>query len=519
MNILLVNPPTLYRGQTVDDLIRIGLSTAAIPYYASILATDTSKVRGHSTLPGEHLGLQSLQASLREAGHHVELLNACVELHTSLNQTLIQIGQHHFELIGFTGPLDVFAENVWLARTLRESGYTGHITLGHDFATLNHWPILSLYPEFDSVVRGEGELTMLELAAALEQKRPLASIRGLSFRDQAGRVVANPSRPALDLNQLAWVTRVDLPKVLDLKMAPSIYTKRGCLYQCAFCTTGQVPLAEGLHGRERWRQRSPKRVVDEIESLTSQYDIEQITIVDDLYVSKGLVGADHALDIAEELLSRQLVIDYMVDCRVDSIERNTFMVLKKSGLRKVFVGVESASEVTLSSFRKGYKPEIIRSKLKILEELEIECVLGYIFFNPVDTLKGVRQSYQLVRDLNYHDFGVFLQAVRIYPGTTLYRELEQLGLIDGAFPYYTARYLDPSVGRLRDLMGEFGKLAGPILATAYASGGHEEVTRKAQLYELISVYLATLLECLECNDESGVEVTFERMVGEFRTLI
>src|SRR5439155_1275196 len=120
------------------------------------------------------------------------------------------------------------------------------------FATLNHQVLLNLCPEFDSIVRGEGEVTICELADALEQKRPLEHVQGLSFHGPTGVVNNPPSSVVADLDQLPWVTRYDLPSVLGLGMSASIFTKRGCPYQCTFCTTGAVPFAEGYRGKERW---------------------------------------------------------------------------------------------------------------------------------------------------------------------------------------------------------------------------------------------------------------------------
>src|SRR5689334_5895710 len=112
MDVLLVNPPTLHQGKSVEALG----SVAAIPsppYYASLLALDDAKPGRRSTFTGEHLGLQSLQSALERAGHRTFVLNACVEMHTSLQQTLSRMRTYGADVIGFTGPLEVFGENVW----------------------------------------------------------------------------------------------------------------------------------------------------------------------------------------------------------------------------------------------------------------------------------------------------------------------------------------------------------------------------------------------------------------------
>jgi len=512
MNIVLVNPPTLHLGATSGDLLYLNADTPSLPYYRLLLGSDASLQGEFSTLPGEHLGLQSLQASLEQAGHQVVIINACIELHSNLQQTLNRIQEYHADLVGFTGPLDVFAENLWLARMLREAGYTGHITFGHDFATLNHQRLLERYAEIDSIVRGEGEITICALAVALEQRLPLQAVQGLSFREQT-HIIVNPPRPVIaDLDTLPWVTRHSLKAVRDLKMAAGIFTQRGCPYRCSFCTTGMVPRAEGIRGRNSWRQRSARRVVDEMEYLVRDYDIRSFTIVDDLYLAKGSQSAQHALEIAEELLHRQLDISYMIDCRVDSIDANVFTTLQRSGLKKVFIGVESASPTALSFLRKGFKPEIIRHKLNILDELGIDFILGYMFFNPLDTIEGLEQSYQLLLDLGFADPSLFRTEARVYPGTDLHRDLEQRGLLQGEFPFFTARYQDAYVQKLHELMMNFDALYAQLLAS---SAPGEELAHMF-LFDLISGSLADMIACCKRGDDHGLEVAYHRLVAEFQ---
>lgn len=522
MNVLLVNPPTLYRGSTLIEIDQTERDKNAtmLPYYRRLLAMDTSPRNGFSTLTGEHLGLQSMQASLIMAGHQTSVLNACVELHTSLHQTLYKIREYTFDLIGFTGPLDVFTENLWLARELRESGYTGHITFGHDFATLNHKSILNLFVEFDSVIRGEGEQTIRNLANALEKKQPLYDIKSLTFRSGDGQVVVNSSAPAIrDLDQLPWVTRFDLPKVLNLKMSTAIYTKRGCPYQCSFCTTGAVSGLKHFQNLDRWRSRTAKNVVDEIEYLAKENHIRWFTIVDDLYLAKGHVGSQHALDVAENILGRQLNLEYMIDCRIDSIDEKVFRLLKRSGLRKVFVGAESSSEIALDKFKKGYKSNIVRKKLGILEELGIEIILGYIFFSPFDTLKGLEQNYRFILDLKQRDFNLFLQSARVYPGTSFHRDLEQQGLLIGEFPHFTALYTDPYVGKLAQMMENFSDTMLPMIRASALQGKKELVYSRDIIYSLLSSHLGDLIKYAQQGDESGLNSTYKKFMHELNLII
>lgn len=507
MELLLVNPPTLHRGRALKELEPDRRTT---PYYDLLKRVN----REPWSLPGEHLGLQSIQASADAHGHTSYVLNACIEMHSTLTQTLNRIQDHKVGLVGFSGPLDVFSENLWLAQQLREAGYTGHITLGHDFATLNHSDILRLFPEFDSIVRGEGEITLSELATALDQNLDLTDISGITYR-KGTKIVTNPPRPVIPtLDELPTVNREKLHSVLEVGLAPSIYTSRGCPYRCTFCTTGAVPDAEGIFGPARWRLRSPARVVDEVEFLSSEYGIRWVTMVDDLYLSKGRFGVRHALEIAHELLERQIDIEYMIDVRVDSIDEKTFALLRRSGLRKVFIGVESGSPLALASYGKGYHPEIIRKKLATLEDMDIDFILGYIFFSPLDTLEGLSQSLKLVVDLNVRDFSLFLQSVRVYPGTPLHHELARRGLLEGEFPFLSALYPNPFIERIRGIMGEFEYLVW--LRTIGSEDNRQRTTvRKDDLvYELAVRLLSGLIDCGQREDIMEMDRLFSDIKTE-----
>jgi hypothetical protein len=204
----------------------------------------------------------------------------------------------------------------------------------------------------------------------------------------------------------------------------------------------------------------------------------------------------------------------MIDCRVDSIDETTFALLKRSGLKKVFVGVESASPFALASYKKGYRTEIIREKLGILEDLNIDFILGYIFFSPLDTLEGLERSLQLVETLDVRDFNLFLQSVRVYPGTPLYFDLARRGLLEGDFPFFSAIYPNPVVERIRQIMTNFGELAW-LAHPSFESDGKRaaKLTREA-IYELAVRLLHGLFNYGQRQDMIGMDRLFSEIKGE-----
>jgi radical SAM superfamily enzyme YgiQ (UPF0313 family) len=98
----------------------------------------------------------------------------------------------------------------------------------------------TLQPDFvDAVVRGPGDLTLLEVAQKLADKQELHGVKGLSHKDRAG-VHHEPERPVANINDLpapafhlanfdAYASAVGFRQL-------SYTTSVGCPYACNYCT-------------------------------------------------------------------------------------------------------------------------------------------------------------------------------------------------------------------------------------------------------------------------------------------
>ncbi|MFQ6086074.1 MAG: B12-binding domain-containing radical SAM protein [Candidatus Bathyarchaeia archaeon] len=146
---------------------------------------------------------------------------------------------------------------------------------------------LETYPEIDVIVRGEGELTLLELVQACAEKRSFARIKGISFR-QNGKIRHGPPRPLIEnLDDLPFpgyhfvedvlheyhFTAMAGPRVRYALVEGS----RGCQHRCTFCT-------QWRHWGSRLRCKSPKRIVDEMEFCYENYGSRFLWLTDDDFV-------------------------------------------------------------------------------------------------------------------------------------------------------------------------------------------------------------------------------------------
>jgi radical SAM superfamily enzyme YgiQ (UPF0313 family) len=353
-------------------------------------------------------------------------------------------------LVGFTGPCQVFAENLELARLVKRT-WPGCLTvLGHDFATLNHERILHQHPEFDLVCLGEAEESFPSLAkVVLDGLEPsvMPGIASLGHQPRPGRV--------LDLDDLPWPTRGDLPPVLAAGLSAAVFTARGCPYRCTFCTTGQT--AARLPGSDRLRLKSLDNVLAEIEDLVGRHLVRHLTITDDLFLTRNPASRERAEEFARRLIAADLGISFMIDCRVDSIEKGVFSLLRAAGLSRVFVGVETTDPRQLDFYNKRYtrsvdRRDYIRRQLTIARDLGIDVIPGIITYHAETTIPELRDALELIDRCDMDSAFFFLNRLIAYPGTPVYWHYRERGLLTSEWPRPAWRFADARIADIERRM-------------------------------------------------------------------
>lgn len=446
MSIILVNPPSLYH------MPKFG-AEGKLAYFE--LSRRQLGDDGFWSLPGEHLGLGSIAATCAAGGIPVRIVNGQTLFHRSVEATwksILEVAAANGdpEIIGFTGPAQVFTENSALAARAKER-WPGCVTvLGHDFATLNHLRVLSGHPEFDAIARGEAEQSFPELCRAVLDGRWPTAIPGIAAHSQKFRPA-----PAVDLDQLPWPARDDLPKVMAAGLSPAVFTKRGCKYQCTYCTTGEV--AALLHGAQRHREKSLDNVIAEITDLVGRHHIKHLTITDDLFVSKDAKSLEYAADFARRLIAARLDLTFMIDCRVDSVDADVFALLYEAGLRRVFIGVETSNPEQLDLYNKRYtraaeRRDYIRAQLAAVRELGIDVIPGIITYHAESTVPELVDALDLIDSCDIDSAFFFLNRLIAYPGTPLYEHYRQRGLLTVEWPMPRWEFADQHVAAVEQAM-------------------------------------------------------------------
>jgi hopanoid biosynthesis associated radical SAM protein HpnJ len=272
----------------------------------------------------------------------------------------------------------------------------------------------------DFVCREEFDYTCKEVAegAALE------NIRGLSYRDAAGKVVHNLPRAMIEnMDDLPFVAPV---YQRDLKIANyfigylkhpyvSFYTGRGCRSKCTFCLWPQTV------GGHRYRVRSAENVIAEVRWIKEHMpEVKEIMFDDDTFTDSS------ALQRVEAIARGMGELGMTWSCNAKAnVPYKTLKVMKENGLRLLLVGYESGDDQILLNIKKGLRTDIARRFTEDCRKLGILIHGTFILGLPGETTETIEKTIRFAKEINPHTIQVSLAAP--YPGTTLYRQAVENG--------------------------------------------------------------------------------------------
>ena len=372
----------------------------------------------------ENLAVRYIRGTLEAAGH--EVVQIVFNEPADVERAARELAESAVPLCGmslvFTYRARQFA---MLAQRAREAGFRGHLTAGGHFAAFNAEWLLERLPAFDSVVCGEGERPMLQLAERLEG---LAEVEGLVWRAPDGRAVRNPpaTKPA-DLDELAWpVHRKPYDRYLGLPIV-NVLGSRGCTHACAFCS---IVAWHRQCGGPRLRLRRPARVAEEVAALYRD-GVRVFNFHDDNFVLDSRAETfDRVRALERELRARGVGrLAFAVKARPDEVDEELFAYLKSIGLFRVFLGIEAGTAESLRRLGRGQTVSDNERALDVVDALDLHTCFNLLIFNPESTLEDVAANVGFLRARPRNPMNFC--RTEIYAGTPLERRLRAQGRLLG----------------------------------------------------------------------------------------
>lgn len=407
-----------------------------------------------------NLGLGYLAAVLRRSGYAVQVVDIeqdhheIVRIARELNPALIG-----FSLI-FQFFVDRYAELLYL---LRSNGLDCHFTMGGHFPSLSYEQTLELVPELDSVVRFEGEATLLELVEAVSSGQEWREIHGLAYRDDEGKVTLTRPRALLEhLDELPYPDREYEPESVIGRSILPILASRGCARTCSFCSIHTFYRA--APGRIV-RTRKPAEVVREMEMLYEERGTTIFLFQDDDFPLFGTVWRRWANDFVDELertgLSRKVI--WKMNCRADAVDRDLFIRMRDAGLYLVYMGLESGSEQGLETLHKQINVEQNLKAVETLKSIGLMFEYGFMLLDPSSTFESIRENIQFLRTILADGcLPVTFCRMLPYDGTPIHDELVRTGRLRGDVCNPDYDFLDPRIGEFYEELTKLVSLTGWI---------------------------------------------------------
>jgi len=370
----------------------------------------------HQHPPFTPLGLGYLAAVLEKNSYPVDVID-CQALGISFEEAKTELSKRQPDVVGLTSTTLTYKSALRIAQIAKEVCPNCLTLIGGVHVTFWDENALQECPQLDIVVRKEGEITLLELLQKLEAGESFSDVLGITYR-KGEEFVRTPDRPYIeDLDSLPFPAVHLFPIEQFNKYGNIIFpvmTSRGCVFWCEFCT------AVRMFGR-RYRMRSPKRVVDELEFLYKKYGEKQYTFYDDAFT----VDQARTKEICNEILKRGLKIKWDCETRVDMVTKDLLTKMKEAGCIAVWYGVEAGSQEVRDAMGKGISTQQTLDAFKWTQEAGMIAVASVILGFPGETKETALESVKLLKKINPDEIGIYIATP--YPGTPMYDYVTKMG--------------------------------------------------------------------------------------------
>lgn len=275
-------------------------------------------------------------------------------------------------------------------------------------------------PCVDVTVQGQGEATFAEIVERLAAGDSLQGCAGCIVRLPDGRVHKNPPRPLLPLESFREhdYSLIPVERYFELKGKRQLdyISSQGCNFRCAFCSDPFV------YGRE-WVGLDPQNVAVALRNLQQRYGFTDVNFQDETFFTRR----DRVQALAQRLIEEGVQISWAATMRADQGVRlppELWQLAKRSGLRRLLVGVESGDNAMLKRIKKDIKIEQVYQTAQRMRDLNLAGNFPFIVGFPEETDASVAATIACVKRLRAMspDFETPIFYFKPYPGSAIVLE-------------------------------------------------------------------------------------------------
>jgi radical SAM superfamily enzyme YgiQ (UPF0313 family) len=388
---------------------------------------------------GAPLCLLSLASPLLNAGFEVSVIDAAID--PRWYETVLREARDALCLgiSVLTGPMIKGAVRV--AKAMKKEASSVPVLFGGWHPSLLPGQTLQ-EPYVDAVVRGQGELTLLEVAERLANKKDFRDVHGVSSK-QFGLPQHSPERRVALLDDLPTpafhLADVDAYERVSGERKLAYATSVGCPYACNYCT-------DMVFYKRRFNALEPERVVREVTELAERYRIDEVAMLD----SNLPVDWRRAREIAKGFLDAKTRFRWTFQASTDFLCRmsdDDVRLLGESGVTHMGFGTESTAANVLKLMNKRHQrvDEMYETARKAMIggiHVTFNLIFGYPGETEADRIETLRTMSDIARQFWNVSFSPNIFTP--YPGIPIWPQLRELGLPE---PQSLEEWADLPLGR------------------------------------------------------------------------
>lgn len=378
-------------------------------------------------------GLAYIAAYLRENGFSVRIIDQ-YSSHISDEEIIKTVKGYKPRIVGFSCITVAMEKAEAIASLIKKYDAAIFTVMGNVHPTALPEETLSK-GLIDYVVRGEGEITMLELSKAIRDAGDTNNIQGISYIKD-GEYIHNPDRPLVkDLDSFpypAWdlldtrLYKIGVSFFEGKELMLPVFASRGCPGDCLFCAHSTV--------FPRVRRRSMRKVVDEMESFYKKINVVNFGISDSCFPMTRRDGEEFALEMARRGLHKK--IGWFADARADMVDAPLLKKLRASGAKSIFFGFESGNQSVLNVAKKNILLGDARKAVSAAKEAGIRTSGFFMLGLPGDTPESCMDTIKFAKKID-PDIAIF-QITMPYPGSELFYSIKNYRNIGTEYKLFSA---------------------------------------------------------------------------------
>ena len=412
------------------------------------------------------LGIASIAGNL-DPRHQVWLADLVVRRWSVATSVRRALRKYRPDIVGPSAMTFQYFTARKIARLIKQEFPGTMIALGGYHATMMYHELAdSPESEFlDFIIHGEGDRSFDELLDAIEGRRSIERVTGLSYKKR-GLFRHNERRPLEDVDCIALPARdrrIYGQFHFYFTQADVMETSRGCLMRCNFCSMNR------MYGTT-FRTYSIDRVLADIEDLYRR-GARHVFILDDNIT----LDVPRLMDLCDAIAAlKRPEMQFVIQASSAGIAKDPALprALADAGITQVFLGIESVDEQNLKRMKKGKIVDLTQTAVRRLIDNGIIVAGGMINGLENDDIASIRRNFEFFVGMGIRQ--IMDQAMTPYPGTVIRKELLDSGVVtnpydykwySGYWPQVQTKYLTS-----KQLLFERWKARREILGIWYADG-------------------------------------------------